>query len=69
MLVVFVMPLDELEGGKQERMQEIVADLKRRMQELDDLGKTIRMEGRLVSPASTRKILEEIKVPPLKLLK
>jgi len=63
------MPLDDLEDGKQERMQVVIADLKKRMQELDDLGKTIRMEGRLVSPASTRKMLEEIKVPPLKLLK
>jgi hypothetical protein len=27
------------------------------------------MEGRLVSPESTRQLLEEIKVPPLKLLK
>ncbi len=69
MLVVFVMPLDNSSEGKRERMQEIVADLKKRMRELDDLGKTIRMEGRLVSPASTRKMLEEIKVPPLKLLK
>jgi hypothetical protein len=59
----------DVDEGKQEKMLEIVADLKKRMRELDDLGKKIRMEGRLVSPAGTRKMLEEIKVPPLKLLK
>ncbi|MFA4855688.1 MAG: hypothetical protein WC634_03830 [archaeon] len=59
----------ELSEKKKEKMAEIVADLKKRMAELDELGKKIKLEGRLVSPGSTRQILEEIKIPPLKLLK
>jgi len=59
----------DVDEGKQEKMLKIVAGLKKRMRELDDLGRKIRMEGRLVSPAGTHKMLEEIKVPPLKLLK
>jgi hypothetical protein len=58
-----------LSEKKREKMAEIVADLKRRMEELDELGKKIKLEGRLVSPGSTRHILEEIRVPSLKLLK
>jgi len=59
----------ELSEKKKEKMAEIVADLKKRMAELDELGKKIKLEGRLVSPGSTRQILEEIKIPLLKLLK
>ncbi len=54
---------------KKEQMAEIVSDLKAKMAELDELGKKIKLEGRLVSPGKTKQILEEIKVPPLKLLK
>lgn len=59
----------ELSEKKKEKMAEIVADLKKRMAELDELGQKIRMEGKLVSPGKTQQILEEIKVPPLKLLR
>jgi len=59
----------EISEEKKDRMVEIVADLKKKMADLDDLGKKIRMEGRLVSPSKTRQLLEEIKVPPLKILK
>ena len=59
----------EIDSAKKEKMMEIVSDLKLRMSELDDLGRKIRMEGRLVSPGRTKKLIEEIKVPPLKLLK
>ena len=54
---------------RKEKMLGIVSDLKKRMRELDELGQKIRMEGKLVSPESTRKLLEEIKVPSLKMLK
>jgi len=63
------MPVKKIDDAKREKMLEIVSDLKLRMSELDDLGRKIKMEGRLVSPDRTRKIVEEIKVPPLKLLK
>jgi len=59
----------EITEKKREKMVEIVADLKKRMNELDELGKKIKLEGRLVSPNKTREILEEIKVPALKPLK
>jgi len=56
-------------GEKRDKMLGIVSDLKKRMSELDELGRKIKMEGRLVSPESTMKLLEEIKVPSLKMLK
>ena len=59
----------EISEKKKEKMAEIVLGLKEKMAELDELGKKIKREGRLVSPGKTRQILEEIKVPPLKLLK
>lgn len=62
------MPERELDEAKREKMVEIVSDLKKRMAELDELGKRIKLEGKLLSPSKTRKILEEIRVPPLKLL-
>ena len=58
-----------LEEEKRLRMAEIVSDLKKRMDEIDELGQKIRMEGRLVSPETMQHLLEEIKVPPLKMLK
>jgi hypothetical protein len=63
------MPERNFDKAKREKMVEIVSDLKKRMAELDQLGKKIKMEGKLVSPSKTKKMLEEIKVPPLKLLK
>lgn len=63
------MPVKEIDEAKKEKMLKIVTDLKLRMSELDDLGKKIRMEGALVSPNRTKKIIEEIKVPALKLIK
>jgi len=63
------MALAKVDEEKRQRMLEIVSDLKKRMAELDELGKKIRMEGRLVSPGTTKQLLEEIKVPPLKLLR
>jgi len=61
-----LMAIDE---AKREKMLEVVSLLKHRMRELDELGKKIKLEGKLVSPNRTRQLLEEIKVPPLKLLK
>ncbi len=63
------MPENNISEKKKEKMLEIVSGLKMRMRELDDLGKQIKIEGRLVSPRTTKRMLEEIKVPPLKLLK
>lgn len=65
----FFAMVSELNEKKREKMLGIVADLKKRMAELDELGEKIKMEGRLVSPEGTRQLLEEIKIPPLKLLK
>ncbi len=59
----------ELSEKKKQKMSEIVSNLKAKMAELDELGKKIKLEGRLVSPRKTQQILEEIKIPPLKLLK
>ena len=61
--------MPELNEKKKKQMAEIVSDLKAKMAELDELGKKIKLEGKLVSPGKTKEILEEIKVPPLKLLK
>ena len=61
--------MDKLGAQKKQKMSEIVSNLKSKMAELDELGKKIKMEGKLVSPRKTQQILEEIKVPPLKLLK
>ncbi len=61
--------MDELSNAKKQQMSEIVSNLKSKMAELDELGKKIRLEGKLVSPRKTQQILEEIKVPSLKLLK
>ena len=61
--------MDELNEEKKAQMAEIVSGLKTKMAELDELGKKIKREGKLVSPGKTKQILEEIKVPPLKLLK
>jgi len=60
---------EDIDSEKRQKMREIVSDLKKRMAELEELGKKIRLEGRLVSPGTTKHILEEIKVPPLKALK
>ena len=66
---ILIMPAEDPDFEKKEKMLEIIADLKKRMAELDELGKKIKLEGRLVSPSSTYKLLEEIKVPSLKVLK
>lgn len=63
------MALKQSEAEKKQRMAEIVADLKKGMDELEDLGRKIRMEGKLVSPGTTKHLLEEIKVPYLKMIK
>lgn len=60
---------EQLNEAKKKKMLEIIKDLKERMRELDQLGQKIRLEGKPVSPSRARQILEEIKVPPLKLLK
>jgi hypothetical protein len=53
------------------RMLKIVADLKSRMRELEELKQDIEFKKiRLgVSPKKSRQLLEEIKVPPLEILR
>ncbi len=63
------MPGHKLSDEKKEKMLEIVEELKQRMHEIDELGKKIKEEDRAVSPRRTKQILEEIKVPSLKLLR
>ena len=59
-----------------EKTAAIIADLKERMRELDQLGEKIRGEGiprgpreTMPTPRQTMQLLEEIRVPPLRLLK
>jgi len=66
---VVKVPERELSAAKKRKMNAILKDLKQRMREIDELGKKIREEGRIPSPKKTRQLLEEIKVPPLKILR
>ena len=63
------MPAHELSAEKREKMLDILNDLKQRMREIDKLGKKIKEERTAVSPQRTKQLLQEIKVPSLKLLK
>ena len=69
---------NELEGGtdteaKQE-MNKILAELKKKMQEIDEMTKELakersKLKDEKTDTKKTKKILEEIKVPSLELLK
>ncbi len=63
------MPEKKLFPLKKEKMTSLDSDLRRKMQEIDEMGKKIRDKGEMPSPHETRQLLEEIKVPALKLLK
>ena len=63
------MPKSALDDAKQEKITRIVDDLRKRMLELDKLGQRIKSERIHISPQQTKQLLEEIKIPPLKMLK
>ncbi|MCX6799461.1 MAG: hypothetical protein NTW59_05200 [Candidatus Diapherotrites archaeon] len=66
---MFLVAPEALDREKQQRVANIVEDLRKRMLDLDKLGDKVRRERIYVSPQRTKQLLEEIKVPPLKLLK
>jgi len=63
------MPKSALDEAKQEKITRIVDDLRKRMLELDKLSLKIKSERIHISPQQTKQLLEEIKIPPLKMLK
>lgn len=63
------MHVRKLDAEKKAKTHEIVAALKRKMQEMDNLAEKIREKAKEVPPKETSHLLEEIKVPPLKALK
>jgi len=57
---------------EQEEMSKIIADLRRKMAEIDKITEELekkRKQTETGSPQKTQRILEEIKVPPLELLR
>ncbi len=57
---------------KKVEMAQIIADLKKKMLEIDEISKKLdekRKEIEQVQTKKTEKLLQEIKVPPLELLK
>ncbi len=65
------MPAKDPVLKEKKKMLSIVNDLKKRMRELEDLKKDIELKeiSLASSPRKSREIREEIKVPPLKILK
>ena len=59
-----------MDEEKQE-MQEIIANLKKKMSEIDELTKDFaqKKEDAKDTPKKTKRLLEEIKVPSLEMLK
>ena len=59
-----------LGNSKKEKMEDILAELKQKMRELDELKKQLSpLESKKISAQKTRQMLEEIVVPPLELIK
>ncbi|MEK6942320.1 MAG: hypothetical protein AABW85_05675, partial [archaeon] len=57
-------------NSKKEKMEDILAELKQKMRELDELKKQLSpLESKKISAQKTRQMLEEIVVPPLELIK
>ena len=55
--------------GKQDRMLKILENLKRKIDELEDIRKDIsRPPMKSISPSQARAMIEEIKVPSLELI-
>ena len=65
-------PKKELDNNTKEEMAKILAELKQKMKDIDkitiELNKK-REELTKTSPTKTEKLLQEIKVPPLEILK
>jgi len=55
-------------SGKQDRMLKILGDLKKKIDELEDIRKGISRPVRSISPSQARAMIEEIKVPSLELI-
>ncbi len=55
-----------------QEMAKIIADLRKKMSEIDNMTKKLAIEKKLIereSPKKTKKLLEELKVPSLDLLR
>lgn len=63
------MPEKKLIPLKKEKMSALASDLRQRMQEIDEMSEKIKKEGATPSPRETMQLLEEIRVPSLRLLK
>ncbi len=65
------MVTSEVDESKQE-MSKIISELRKKMREIDEMSKeleTMKKEYEKEGPRKTEKLLEEIKVPALELLK
>ncbi len=55
---------------KKDRMTRILTDMRDKLDELDDLRADLeKEEGKVISSAQTKSLLEEIHVPELKIIK
>lgn len=65
-------PKKEIEAHAKEEISKILSDLKQKMNEIDKITKELerkRFDLSKSSPVKTEKLLQEIKVPPLEVLK
>ena len=65
-------PKKEVEADTKEEITKILKELKQKMQDIDRITKELekkRNELNKSSPTHTKKLLEEIKVPPLEVIK
>jgi len=65
---------EDIEATKdaKKEMNKILAELRQKMSEIDELTKNLDEKRKDINPSSptkTKKLLEEIKVPPLEMLK
>ena len=54
--------------GRQDKMLKILSDLKKKIDELEDIRKGISRPVKSISPSQARAMIEEIKVPSLALI-
>ncbi len=62
----------DLDNNTKEEMNKILAELKQKMRDIDRITSELnrkRVELNKSSPTKTEKLLQEIKVPPLEILK
>lgn len=63
---------EEIDNNTKEEMAKILKELKQKMQDIDRITNELnrkREELNKASPSKTEKLLQEIKVPPLEILK